>query len=266
VANSVPGGHSNKCPNFAKPCSLAATKIGNCTLMEISKTINTEIITNRTRFTIFVFIFIAGGTALTGYLVHELHSLVILFVGIFTFLLFPFIFQKTFRKKFTQTVSVGFSDNLFSVEFKDLFTEDVVREDINRFDEIKYFKTWDSNQNDFSTLKLIFRDGTKVNYAFSGQKNDDRCETDINWLFRNAVEAYNASRKMDEKIKIIPSFYSTKGAFYLGVVLTFAMAFVTIYYGIQNPKVFIVSIGYIGIFSQMVAMRKKAIKEKNKFG
>lgn len=233
--------------------------------MEISKIIDTGIITNRKKFTIFVFIFIAGGTTLTGYLVHETHSLVILFVGIFTFFLFPFIFQKTFRKNFSQNVSVCFSDNLFSVEFKDSFADNVLRKDLNRFSEIKYFKTWDSSENDFSTLKLIFRNDSKINYTFSGQKNDDICKTDINWLFRNAVETYNASRKIEEKIKIIPSFFSTKTALYLGVALTFAMAFVTIYYGIQKPEVFIVSVGYIGIFFQMVAMRKKAIKEKNKF-
>ncbi len=244
---------------------MTATKIGNSTSMEMSKTIDTDIITNRKKFTIFVFIFIVGGTALTGYLVHETHSLVILFVGIFTFFGFPFIFQKTFRKNFSQTVSVSFSDNLFSVEFKDSFTDNIVRKDINRFSEIKYFKTWDSSKNDFSTLKLILKDGTKVNYTFSGQKNDDICETDINWLFRNVAEIYNASRKMEEKIKIIPSFFSTKTALYLGLMLTLAMAFVTIYYGIQKPKTLIASIGFIGIFFQMVAMRKKAIKEKNKF-
>ncbi len=233
--------------------------------MEILKTIDTDIITNRKKFTIFVVIFIVGGTALTGYLVHETHSYLILYFGIFAFFLCPFIFQKTFRKNFSQSVSVSFSDNLFSVEFKDSFTDNIVRKDTNRFSEIKYFKTWDSSKNDFSTLKLIFKDGTKVNYTFSGQKNNDICETDINWLFKNAVETYNTSRKMGEKIKIIPSFFSTKIALYLGLILTLAMVTITIYYGIQNPKILFVSIGFIGIFFQMVAMRKKAIKEKSKF-
>jgi hypothetical protein len=258
--------YSNRPSNqLTNKLSLAVTKIGINTSMGISKAIDTEIITNYKKFIIFVFIFIFGGVTLTGYLFQTTHSLAFLFIGIFAFLVFPFIFKKTFRKRFSQSVSVSFLDNLFSIEFKDSITDDFVRNEIHTFSDIKYFRTWDSSKNDFSTLKLIFKDGSKINYTFSGQKNDGICETDINWLFRNVVETYNTSRKKEEKIKIIPSFFSTKTALYLGLILTFAMTVVTIYFGIQKPKTLIVSIGFIGIFFQMVAMREKAIKENNKF-
>ena len=233
--------------------------------MVITQPIDVIILTKRTKFAVFVIFYLLVSIALIAYLFYLTKSSIILWGGMFIFMFYPFLFPKSFRKRFSQDVSVSFSDNLFSVEFKDLYVEDILRKDINRFSEIKYFRTWDSRKNDFSTLKLIFKDGRKVNYTFSGQENDDSCETDINLLFKNAVQTYNASAKQEDKIKIIPSFFSAKEALSLGVAFTFAMTFVIIYYGIKKPRVFIASFGFIVLFFQMVALRKKAIKEKNMF-
>lgn len=224
--------------------------------------VETDVISNPNRFTLFVIVFLITGTALTMYLFFWTGSFYILCFGIFFFFGFPFIFQRLFRKGFSKNVLVSFTKEYFSVEFKDAETDRVFKTDINRFDQIKLFKTYDSSKNDFSNLKLIFKNGTKLSYTFSGQKNDDICETDINWLLRSVVETYNASRKMEEKIRIIPSFFSTKAALYLGLLLTLAMATVTIYFGIQKPKALVVSIGFTGIFFQNGCHEKKSNKRK----
>ncbi len=64
---------------------------------------------------------------------------------------------------------------------------------------------------------------------------------------------------------IIPSFYATKTALYLGLILILAMVAVTIYFGVKNPKTLIISIGFIGIYLQLSLLRKRAIKDKSIF-
>lgn len=128
-------------------------------------------------------------------------------------------------------------------------------------ENVKLFQSSVEYNNDFSTLKIFFKNGNKLDYTFSGQKNDNISETDINLAFKKIVESYNSTKETEDRIKIIPSFYATKTALYLGLILTSAMAVVTIYFGIKNPGTLILSIGFIGIYFQMASLRKKAVKD-----
>lgn len=233
--------------------------------MKIPEPINSTIITNRTKFIVFVSVFITGGTALSGYLFYLTKSILILVAGVFTVFFFPLIFQRTFRKKFSQEVLVAFSQDGFTVEFDELDKNSKLRTDIIKLENIKLFQTSVQNNNDFSTLKIIFKDGSKLSYIFSGQKNDNLSETDINFTFKKIVESYNSIKESEDRIKIIPSFYSTKTALYLGLILALVMAVITIYFGIKKPKTLILSVGFIGIYLQMSSLRKTAIKDKSMF-
>lgn len=234
-------------------------------LMKIPEPINTTIITNRTKFIVFVVFFITGGTALTGYLFYLSKSIFLLSMGIFIFYLFPVIFQKVFRKPFSQNILVTFSENGFITEFSKPDKNNQMKTEIVRLENVKQFKASVENNNDFSTLKIIFKDGSKLNYTFSGQKNDNISETDINFTFKKIVESYNSTKEPGNRIKIIPSFYATKTALYLGTIITLAMAVFTIYFGIKKPSTLIVSIGYVGIYLQMSSLIKTAIKDKEMF-
>src|SRR5450432_2184355 len=98
--------------------------------MKIPEPINSTIITNRSKFIVFVFVFIAGGTALSGYLFYLTKSILILCAGVFTVCFFPLIFQRTFRKKFSQDVLVAFSHDGFTVEYHELDKNDELRTDV----------------------------------------------------------------------------------------------------------------------------------------
>jgi hypothetical protein len=212
-----------------------------------------------------VFVFIAGGTALSLYLFYLTKSILILVLGVFAFYFYPLIFQRNFRKKFSQDVLITFSEEGFIVEFDNYDKSNMLKADIIKLDNVKLFKTSVDYNNDFSSLKIVCKDGRKVSYTFSGQKNDNVTKTDINFAFKEIVESYNRIKGLEERIKLMPSFYATRTALYLGLTVTIAMAAVILYFGFKKPKTLVVSIGFLGLYLQMVSLRKRAIKDKNRF-
>ncbi len=70
-------------------------------------------------------------------------------LGCIYFCISPFLFQKRFRKAFSENATVSFFSDYFSIDFKEINTDAIVKTDINRFDQIKFFKIYDSTENDF---------------------------------------------------------------------------------------------------------------------
>ncbi len=206
-----------------------------------------------------------GGVFLTIFAAIKLHHTFIILLGVFIFVVSPFLFQKRFRKGFSENVKVSFYSDYFSIDFREINTDAILKTDVNRFDQIKFFKVYDSMKNDFSSLKLIFSNNTKVSYTFSNQRNDGSC-TDINVLVRNYIKAYNSTKPSETKINIIPNLFATTAGLYFIAILVAVMittlAFEIIYKLKTIPFSLIV---FALIYIQFLAMRKIDIRDRNNF-
>ncbi len=125
--------------------------------MKITEPINSTIITNRIKFIVFVSVFIIGGTAVSGYLFYLTKSIVTFVAGLFTVFFFPLIFQKTFRKKFSQDVLVTFSQDDITFEFDELDKNNYLRTEVINLENVKQFQCSVDYNNDFSILKIVLR-------------------------------------------------------------------------------------------------------------
>ena len=231
--------------------------------MNAHKSIEVKIITNQLKFFIFTLVYLASTIAITIYFFFETSSVIILIVGIILLTLFPVTFPNLFRTWFLKKVNVVLTENSFSItplEFESNHESLTIQ-----FDNIKFFKIIESDKNDFSMLKITLLDGTKYKFIFSGQENISQSETDINGIFKKHIVIYNSSKEHDDKIRIAPSFLTTRTALYLHRVIAFIMIAVTVYFGYNYPKTLFVSVGFLPIYYTMVLIRKRAIKEKELF-
>ena len=233
--------------------------------MEALKIVETTVVKNVKKFNLFVVIFMFGGVSLTIFAAVKLHYTFVIFLGVFIFVVSPFLFQKRFRKAFSENATVSFFSDYFSIDFKEINTDAIVKTDINRFDQIKFFKIYDSTENDFSSLKLIFSDNTKISYTFSNQRNDGS-STDINVLVRNYIKAYNSGKTSEAKIKIIPNLFATTSGLYFIAILIAMMITTLVFEIIYKPKTIPFSLTVFAlIYLGFIAMRKIDIRDRNNF-
>ena len=234
--------------------------------METTKEEETTIISHPTKFTLFVIVFLTTGMGLTMYLFFNTHSLIILFFGVVIFFGYPVVFQKKFRKRFTQTAVISFTADYFSVQFRDPATGEVLRTDTNRFDQIRYFLTANSYRSDFSRLTLYLKDGSKISYTFSGQQGNSPNKKYINRVVKNVITSYNLSKPSKEKITIAASFNTSKASLYFIIGSIVLMVAVLVFIFFLNPgAVPVLAILFFFSSYTMMLTRNKAIEEKNKF-
>lgn len=235
-------------------------------MMETTKIVETTIINKPSKFILFVILFFVGGIALTMFLFFKTNSIVILFCGMLFFVGYPTLFEKRFRRRFTQIAAVSFTEEYFAIEFRDTATYAVSRTDINRFDQIQQFSTTKQAKSDFSKLTLFYKDGSKISYSFSGQYGYSLNEKNINGMVKQAIADYNLAKSQEEKIMIATRFITTKAGLYSIIGFILIMVAFLIYVFFLNPgavpvlAIFIFLISYI-----MLLERNKAAEEKARF-
>ncbi len=169
--------------------------------------INTLVINNK-NFILFISLYMIVGTLFTSFLAIELKNTIIIWVGIFIFLVLPFIFKNKFRNIFSKKASLLFEESRLTIELFDFKTEDSLIKENIKYSDIKSFRGINSSKDDSAFIKLFLKNGDSVNYTFLNQGKASN-ETDVIENLFTFINLYNANLKQEEKIVLIPNFFAT---------------------------------------------------------
>jgi len=94
------------------------------------------------------------GTAISMWLAWLLHLFVIVWIGLAVFWVFPLLFQRYYRKRFTRKAVLSFFDDLFQIEIFDKENNQPEKTEKFNYNEIQSFRVFDSSKDDSSSLKI----------------------------------------------------------------------------------------------------------------
>ncbi len=203
-------------------------------MAELLETVETIILNKPRKYSLFILLYIVLGFSIIAYLFFETNNIAILFCGFLAISFSPLIFQKQFRRGFSQKATVKFFNDSISLVLKDISTDRFITEDTHRFDEIKAIKAVKGFRNDFTNLKLLLKNHSQKIYTFSNQYSSDKTPN-IHFLIRKYVREYNLSKAMEDKIIFISNFYATKKSLFVIIPLIIGALGVLIYLIIKAP-------------------------------
>lgn len=246
-----------------KPLAVNRFKTGNLSninKLEPAHSIESYTI-NSKKYTLFIIIYLFGGTGLVLLLGLILNSPTSGVIGYIIIMLSPFILKKQFRKKFIKKATLKFDKERLLIKQFNVETNASEGMVVYGFNEIDSYKIFSSTKNDLSKLTLKSIDGRKIKYTFINQKHDCS-ENDIAFVIRRCIREYNMEKGEDGKISLIPNLFATKaGQFYI-VVLTVLLGVAIIMQLIYKPKTIPFSLfAALAFYLQILVQRKKDIAE-----
>lgn len=213
---------------------------------------------NAKAYRIFYFTYLFGGMALSAFLTWYLHQITILWGGVILFCVCPILLKKQFRFRFTQSAIILFGKDKMIIELYDI-KNDILEEHIeHNYDEIKSYRILEENNESY--LRLYFKTGDKKSYNFEEHKSENKGS--IVYAFAKQVRWYNEHNQEGNKIALKPSFYTTKVAWYILIVLGIGYAVLFMYLINHLPKAIPFSvIGGIILFLSILVQRRRDIKQ-----
>lgn len=173
----------------------------------------------------------------------------------------PFVFQNKFRRRFSKNAVLKFDNEQVIVDLGDLRTGYILSHNEFKYEDIKYIKAANSAKDDSSSVKLIFKDGSKKNYTFTGQ-GEGKGDTDVVGTFAKYVNAYNGTKPENEQIAPLPILLGSKTGKLLIILLT-----VVVFVGILFEILFAPSaipktiLGAIPLYILVLAQRARDLRE-----
>lgn len=217
-------------------------------------------------YSIYLFSFIFIGlvaSGLVGMSVKPKMVPLVVILAIFFFFIFPLVYLSKKPRLFKSKALLKFTPDSLTIEILKDKNQTKVERYYMRFQDVKSFKVSEEEQNHTSSLKLITRDGTKVQFSFFEQQDDDEN------IIKNVLlylKSFNAEKAPYERISLLPGFFNTqKGkmifSLFIGsiIILSFLLIFI-------RPEV--IPLGFIfGIvfYLRVKALQKKDLQIANRF-
>jgi hypothetical protein len=144
----------------------------------------------------------------------------------------------------------------FSREFIEITTLDTLNDKFI-YSDIKYFSVSKIAVDYASRINFVLRDGTKRQYIFFRQPDNDENVLNNVLLY---FSSYNVGKIQEEKIRALPGFFLTKQGRVLVAVTGFLIFGVIILQVVNKPK----AIPYSVIFALATYIQVKIIQKKDK--
>jgi hypothetical protein len=182
-------------------------------------------------FGLIFFIFSIAGILSTVLICRLFHfSVVLIVASVLLFFVLPLIFADKKIKQLTRKGVVKLSENSIAIDVYDRKTLLLKEQSLYPYSGIKAYQLIESEYKDFSSIKLILKNGRKVKYLFFKQLNDESNIIKNVWEF---FQDYNKERSENERITLLPNFYNTKAGNYtiigLGVLIVISIALQVVY-------------------------------------
>ena len=190
-------------------------------------------------------------------------SLTTLLIGILLFFISPLVFVNKKITLFSKKVIIKLTSNLLKIAILNKSTNDLEEQYEYLFCDIKSFQIGKSGTNNSSYIKLVLDNGEKVKYSFFEQSdNEENVLKNVQLFFA----AHNKGKNVDQKINILPTFYTTKEGKYSIIGLTVLLGIVLLLQIIYKPQTIPLSfVTSLVMYSRIKAQQKSDISIQEKF-
>ncbi len=190
-------------------------------------------------------------------------SLTTLLIGILLFFISPLVFINKKITLFSKKANIKLTNTLLKIDILNKSTYDLEEQHEYFFCNIKSFQIGESEANNSSYIKLVLDKGEKVKYSFFDQtNNEENVLKNVQLFFAD----YNKGKNVDQKINILPTFYTTKEGKYSIIGLTILLGIVLILQIIFKPQTIPLSfITSLVMYLKIKSQQKSDISIQKKF-
>ncbi len=188
-----------------------------------------------------------------------IHSIPLIILSFFIFIISPIVFNKPLSKLFFKEIHLIFEERIVRIEILNFKTKQIERDYQFSYEDIKSC-ILSSTSARTSTIKIFFYHSNKFQCSFT-----DESKEIINKDNNLSFEVYRNLYFFNNRITLLPPFYASKNGKTALIVLTIIMIIAITENIVYKPQAipFSLLIGAV-LFLQIIARRKRDIEIYNK--
>lgn len=210
----------------------------------------------------FGFVGVSGSIFIARY-INNNYSIPIIIIGFLLFLVIPVVYISKKPRIFTKRAIIHLIDQSIVIDILDR-KSDLIREHYDiELQNLNSFKIGKADYNNTSFLRLIKKDGSRVQFSFFEQNDNGQN------VFKNLfsfLKDYNVGKAENEKIILLPNFYNTKSGRLIinGIAILIVVAVILLILIKPEAIPFGLLVG-IFFFARIKSQQKKDLELINRF-